>query len=136
MTISVADYTDEQATIQVETSKGPLAVTYRPNALTPALELQMAQSRDGSAYFALFCEVVAELDLAGPLYDPEDRDEAGNPRQIVGAGALVPITPTTVALLPSRLLGKIMDAIQADLIDGPDPKASPKASRNGSFAHR
>jgi hypothetical protein len=131
--LSAADLVDETATVMVRTSQGALPVTYRPYALTPRMEMAMAKAESDEAFYRLFCEIVADLDLAGPLYDTLDRDDDGQPRQIVAAGERIPVTPEAVGCLPSRLLERIMEAIRADLAGG-DPKANGRNSRNSSFA--
>lgn len=134
--LSAAAFEDELASVTVGTSQGPLAVTYRPYALTPDFEMKMARSDlADEVFYALFCEVVAEIGMAGPLYDKGDRDAEGRARELVPAGERIPIEPRYVAHLYSRLLDKIMVAIREDLVDG-DPKPSNGTSRNGSFVRR
>lgn len=140
MPLSAVDFANEVATIKVPTRNGELLVRYYPNAMTPkrAQLIRAAgdDDEDGGDYIEMFCEMVEYLDLNGPLYDPDELDSDGNPRQMIGEGDPIPVEPEFVALLPLALLKRIMDAMQSDM-NTETPKAfrsrkSSMASRNGS----
>jgi len=140
MPLSVVAFTDQRAEVTVKTDLGDFAVRYRPNALTPLMERALAEAAGTDRFIDLFCELVEWVDLEGPLADAGDLDDAGNPRVVVAAGEPVPVTPECVELLPSQLLNLVLEAMQADMVDGA-PKAArstPRAnrSRGGSFRPR
>lgn len=131
MPLSIADFKSESVELTVETSLGPLALRYRPNRMTPLREAQLTRSAaddDDPAVIGLICDLVEWMDVCGPLVDDDGTE-------LVAAGDPVPMEPECVAVLPSRLLSRVLTAIQEDMTDG-DPKSSKNGSRGGSFSHR
>lgn len=131
--ISLADLIADTATVTVETRLGPIAVSYRPNAMTPAKEAELqrlagSDDEDADVMLAtLFCEVVSDIGISGPMFDADGR-------QIVEADAPIPLEPEYVVYLPSRLLGDCFTAIQQSIQDEATEKG--KASRNGAKPSR
>lgn len=128
MTLSLADLAQTEVELTVETSAGPLAIRYRPNALTPRLEAELSRRADDpetatAALLRTFCAVVAWMDVVGPLADSE-----GFP--VVAAGDALPMEPQYIGLLPSRLLAQVFAAVQEDMSGGPKHGSG---SSGGSF---
>jgi hypothetical protein len=126
MPLNLADFANTEIETVVETSAGPLGIRYRPNALTPRLEAEIAASSGEAATETLlktFCAVVSWMDLEGPLVDA-----AG--AEVIGAGEPVPVEPEYVGLLPSRLLTQVFTAVQEDMSGGPKRGSG---SSGGSF---
>lgn len=138
----MAKYAEKVLSVEVDVDGEPCKVEYRPNAMTPRLEIAMAENESGDdTYIDLFCQVVESIDATGPVYDPDDLDEDGNPSEIVPEGELIPVDPEIIALLPSRFLTVVMATIRKDMTETNDPKGSParnsrKNSRGGSFGPR
>lgn len=138
MPISLADLQNHRATVQVDTPLGPVAVTYRPNALTPAKEAEMsalarigdededADIRDHSM-IRMFCELVESIDLAGPVIDEEGT-------QIVGPGELIPVEPEYVVYIPSPILMATFVAIRSQTEE--EAERQSKSSRSGARIER
>lgn len=142
--ISIAELKAETATVQVETSLGTLIVEYKPNAMTPLKEAQLARLNamaddDDEAAWALaelFCSVVSAIpNLGGSLVDDD-----GN--ELVAAGEVVPVVPEHMVILSSRVMSHIFLAIQEGLSEDAERRAKPtrngarpsrKPSRRGSF---
>lgn len=128
MPLNLSDFARAEVELTVETAAGPLAVRYRPNAMTPRLESEMARAmadQEGAteALVRMFCAVVAWMDVEGPL-----ADAAGE--EVLGAGRPLPVEPDYVGLLPSRLLSAVFLAVQEDMSGGPKPGSGSSA---GSF---
>lgn len=133
--IAASDFEEEVSTATVATSLGPVTVAYRPYALTPAMEMELAEARTDEGFYQLLCEVLVDLGISGPLWSTTDRDADGQRVRLVDDEQPIPIEPAYVAHVPSRFLDLVLRAIQQDMTDG-DPKASSGSSRNGSFSRR
>jgi len=128
MTLTLADFANTEVETVVETSAGPVAIRYRPNALTPQLEAEIARSTGEAATDTLlrtYCAVVAWMDVEGPLHDA-----AG--AEVLGPGEPLPMEPGYVGMLPSRLLAQVFAAVQEDMNGGPKPVSG---SSGGSFTN-
>lgn len=133
----VVDVEDDDGNVE------PCLVRYRPNAMTPRMERALADTEAGTERFVeQFCQIVQFMDVAGPLYDEEDLDEDGNPREVLGA-EIVPMEPEYVSCVSLPLLSALLRGIMADMTKSSDPKGEPapptsssKTSRNGSFGRK
>jgi hypothetical protein len=139
--ISIASIKANSKTVGVELDGAdePLVVVYNPANFTPARQASLSGSdgEDAEAqterFIDAFCTIVDRFgNLEGPLFDEDDPDEAGNPREVVPAGQPVPVEPEYVRLLPFTVINKVLEAIQEDMTA--DPKERQKPSRSGSFA--
>lgn len=128
MPLNLSDFARAEVDLTVQTSAGPLAVRYRPNAMTPRLESEMGRAiadpdAATDALVRMFCAVVSWMDVEGPLEDAQGRE-------VLGAGKELPVTPEYVGLLPSRLLSAVFVAVQEDMSGGPKHGSD---SSGGSF---
>lgn len=138
--VSVADYEDEirTANVKVELADGrvmPLTLTYDPNQVNDATDNRIfdyADAGDDLAAARVFCEIVQDWNMAGPLtalvpqYDEDGGvswDDHGNPlvsRQvIVDRGSKVPLDPEVIQYLRSGLVVAIWKSLREDAIGLP-----------------
>lgn len=130
MPLNLGDFARAEVELVVETTAGPLGVRYRPNAMTPLLESEMAKAISDpeaatDALVRMFCAVIAWMDVEGPLAGPDGRE-------VLGAGEAMPVEPELVGLLPSRLLAAVFAAVQEDMSGGPKRGSG---SSGGSFTN-
>lgn len=127
MPLSFADLAKTEVPLTVQTASGPVAIRYRPHAMTPQLEADIAKGSDNedpaSVLKRAFCALVSWIDIVGPLFND-------NNDLVVAENAHIPVTPEIVGLLPSRLLIQIFQAVQEDMGGGPKPDS---VSSGGSF---
>lgn len=134
--ISIADLQGLTKTVTVPTDLGDLEVVYRPNAMTPLKEAELARLGRASdddeeaawALATLFCEIVDALpNLSGPLVDDEGTE-------LVAAGEVVPVEPETMVRLSSRVIMGVFTALQRAAED--DSERAAKPTRNGATPSR
>jgi hypothetical protein len=128
MPLSLADFARAEVELEVKTSVGPLAVRYRPNAMTPQLEAEITRTANEAAtdtLLRMFCAVVAWMDVEGPLEDAHGVE-------VLGPGEQMPMQPEYIGMLPSRLLTQVFTAVQEDMSGGPKRGSG---SSDGSFTN-
>lgn len=145
---SVSEFVQNEAetTITLENKKGnsvKIYCRYKPADMTTGrLERMAALERDGdiTAFAQMFCDVVLEWDLEGPLYaDMPVLDEHGDQvysekgsalferEEIVGSGDTIPLDADHVKHMNAGALGMIWRELSAEQ-SGPDPQR-PRGSR-------
>ena len=139
MPVRAIAFAEEEKTVDVPTKHGTLHVRYRPNALTPKQEEELARlakedPESSEPTVILFCKLIAHTDLVGPLYDEDDVDDEGNPRQVVAPDEPVRPIPEHVRHLKGAAVA-ILEAVQEDM-GGGDPNRRSRPSRGGSFSRR
>jgi hypothetical protein len=143
-TFSIADLARKRRTFRYRDEDGfECDVTYRPHAMTPAREAEIArmaaderddsedvdvqQTEQGITKIVLgFCEVVEAMGLEGPLTSRVNpRTGAPEGEEIVAAGELIPIEPEVVRYFSNTFIVGILTAIARD--------ARPKAGRRNNL---
>jgi hypothetical protein len=119
MGISFSNIVENTRSTEVDFNGETLNVTYKPKTLSPAFfdkfnkELNKGEDTDPYAVAHMFCAIVTEWDLLGPLGE----DEEGN--DLVAKGDAVPLEVDYVAWVPTAILGHVITTVAED--------ASPKA---------
>jgi hypothetical protein len=115
MGISFSNLVENSRTVAVDFGGGNLlTVTYKPTAMSPAHlqkiqgELDKGDDTDPYAVAHMFCSIVTNWNLEGPL--GEDKDGA----PIIAEGAVVPMDVDHVAWLPSSVIQFIVEQVAED----------------------
>ena len=133
MPVSIADLSRDRRTFEFNTDFGPVKIQYRPYAMTPAREADIARIGANAANDELdedvskteqgltkivyqFCEVVEAWDLVGPLTDRTTG------KIIIPEGERIEIKPENVRHVASAFLIQVLTAIAKDS----RPKAMPR----------
>lgn len=151
--ISVADWEEgcRETILTVEMANGGkmrLKVVYDPTELSNATDTriqELSESGDNLAAARVFCDIVLEWGLMGPLtgkvaqYDDDGMivfDDAGNPiiekKVIVPAGEMVPLEPGIVQYLRTSVMLGIWQAIGQDASGVPTNRRERRAQRKQS----
>lgn len=132
MPISMGDFAAARRTFTYETEIGGVQVTYRPYAMTPARESQIARIAAAEAdpedakdvqetdqgltkIVTQFCEIVEAIDMVGPVYrrlDPRTGRGIGDP--VIPAGESVPIEPEVVRFFSNTFIVGVLVAVSKD----------------------
>lgn len=132
MPIRLSDLANERRDTTITTPLGPLAVTYRPNALTPADSARLS-SVQGEEWVKQLLAMLEEYIVAWDLVGPVKNKVTGE--AVVPADEPIPLKKEILQHVSSDLLGEIFRAVQSDR--DPKPKTSAKNSGDifgGSFA--
>lgn len=120
MPISLNNLVKKSRTISIDVEGGALSVTYDPSKLSAAYMQsiqEQLQDDDPLAMAEMFCHIVTDWDLVGPLH------EKGH-NEFVEDGKPVPMEKRFVAWIPTPILQEIITTIGED--------ASPKSAQKGS----
>jgi hypothetical protein len=129
--IRLSDLANDRRDTTISTPLGPIAVTYKPNALTPADAAELAGSTGAESFRVLLKQMeklIVKWDITGPVY------ATGTDEVVVEADIVVPIEAKVLQHISSDLLGELFQAIQKD--KNPKSPNSPKTSNDlfaGSF---
>lgn len=132
MPISIADLARDRRSFNMDTSFGPVRITYRPYQMTPAREAEIERiasesvededdnevresERGINKLISQFCEVVESTDLVGPLHARIDPDGVGIGEPVVAAGEPIPITPAYVKYFSSAFIVQMLQAVAQDV---------------------
>lgn len=119
MGISFANLVENERTVAIDINGHELHVTYKPSKLSPAFMNRIGEQiedDDPLGFAKLFCEVVSDWNLEGPM---------GEGEQAVEMGEKVPVEPEYVAWVPGAILRYIIEQIGEDSA----PKSRKKSRR-------
>lgn len=119
MGISFSNLVENERTVAIDINGNDLHVTYRPSKLSPAFMTKIGEDiedDDELAFARLFCSIVADWDLEGPI---------GEDEFVVEHGQKVPLEAEYVSWVPAAILRYIIEQIGEDSA----PKSKKKARR-------
>lgn len=120
MGISFSNIVEDSRTVAIDINGHDLHVSYNPSRLSPAYMSKIGDTfedeEDALAFARLFCEIVVDWDLEGPI---------GEGEHAVGHGEKVPMVAETVAWVPAAILRYIIEQIGEDSA----PKSRKKSRR-------
>ncbi len=109
MGISFSNLVSDERTVKIDINGNELHVTYEPSRLSPAMFQKMQEKfedeEDHLTYPRIFCEIVKDWNLEGPI---------GEGEHAVEAGEKVPVEPEYVAWVPASILQYIIEQIGED----------------------
>ena len=101
MPIKLSDLQNDKRSITADYAGDECKFTYRPGALTPAVESAIREAENNDVLVDTLCSMIVAWAVEGEDGDP------------------LPITPDVLQALPSAFLGALLQACREDMI----PKA-------------